>query len=130
MENALTQPCSTRSESQSVAATVTVVKKDVLLGVLFGGERLSKEDRKIIRAWLVTTAQAVDKRLYHTNKLSDRELVIRYMKDEDFKEALYIQAAFSSQPKITMVLIIILSIMAVLATEWPRLSTILSGNSH
>lgn len=130
MENISAQSQTTKEESQSVASIVPIVEKEVLFGVLFGGEKLSKEDRKIIRAWLVTTAQYLDKRLYHTNKLSDRELVIRYIKDEDFKAAYYIQSACDPQPKIMLVLIIILLISVVLTIKWPELAILFSGSGH
>lgn len=126
MESVMTVNCPTKKESQS-GSTIPVVDKDVLLGVLFGGKSLSREDRKIIRGWLVVTAKVVDKRLFHTNKLSDRELVIRYLKDEDLKEAFYIQAACSPQPRLFMGLMIFFLLLVFLAIEWPRLSAMIQA---
>lgn len=62
------------------------VSKNVLLEVVFGGRMLDEESRHAVREHLVTCARANGKKMDSTKNMSDRQLAIMYLKDEDLNE--------------------------------------------
>ncbi len=67
-----------------VNGEVPEIKKIDLLDVLFGGKNLDETQRFIIRSEIVGWAMTVKIRPARpTKQLSDRELILRYLKDEN-----------------------------------------------
>lgn len=88
------------------------VSKNVLLEVVFGGKMLDEESRHAVREHLVTCARANGKKMHSTKGMSDRQLAIMYLKDEDLNEML--NSAECISPQHTTNILVFLSLVAML----------------
>jgi hypothetical protein len=94
------------------------VSKNVLLEVVFGGRMFDEESRHAVREHLVTCARANGKKMHSTKGMSDRQLAIMYLKDEDLNEML--NSAECLSPQNTTNILVFLSLAAML---WMALSS-------
>jgi len=89
-----------------------IVSKNVLLEVVFGGRMFDEESRHAVREHLVTCARANGKKMHSTKNMSDRQLAIMYLKDEDLNDMLNCAACLS--PQNTTNILVFLSLVAML----------------
>ena len=88
------------------------VSKNMLLEVVFGGRMFDEEVRHAVREHLVTCARSNGKKMHSTKGMSDRQLAIMYLKDEDLNEMLISAECIS--PQHTTNILVFLSLVAML----------------